>query len=238
MGGGYAPGEGAKGIRPSQSMSLVPLRHMYDCALRCGIPMVAEFPAESKADFEADPTMCAAYDSYLKVVGSFASLGDGMNKHMALYYAWRFRSINRKRKGERRKPNSSKLMTASSGNMKPRLPRSQRSEAKEMLAKLTVNALTEVQVMNASANDGGVPKKPCATNDASVERARENYDAAHEERLKAKARKDGLPNMNRFQTLLDMYDQRLLADVAAIRQPCPAPVAVRKWKTCDRITRR
>ena len=224
VGGGYAPGEGAKGIRPSQNMSLVPLRHMYDCALRCGVPMFAEFPADSKADFETDPTMCATYDCYLKVVGSFASVGEGMNKHMALYYAWRFRSINRKRNGDK---TESKLIQTHDGKFRQQEAALAKEvsglEAKEMLAKLLVNASTEVQTMNASAAEGSVAQKALATSDASVERARENHDAAHDERLRAKARKDGLPNMNKFQALLDMYDQRLLADVAAIRPALPRP---------------
>jgi len=224
VGGGYAPGEGAKGIRPSQSMSLVPLRHMYDFALRRGIPMLAELPTDIKTDFETDLTMRATYDGYLKAVGSFASVGDGMNKHMALYYAWRFRAINRKRKGDR---TETKLIQAHDGKFRQHESALTKEvsglEAKEMLAKLSVNALTEVQSMNASATEGGVAQKAVRTNDASVERARENYDVAHDERLKAKARKDGLPNMNRFQALLDMYDQRLLADVAAIRPALPRP---------------
>lgn len=224
VGGGYAPGEGAKGIRPSQNMSLVPLRHMYDYALRCGVPMFMEFPAESKADFEADPSMCATYDSYLKVVGSFASLGEGMNKHMALYYAWRFRSINRKRKGDQ---TEAKLIQTYDGKFRQHEAALAKEvtglEAKEMLAKLLVNASAEVQAMNAGATEGGNARQALATSDASLERARENYDAAHDERLKTMARKDGLPNMNRFQALLDMYDQRLLADVAAIRPALPRP---------------
>jgi hypothetical protein len=96
-------------------------------------------------------------------------------------------------------------------------------ESKETLAKLSLNALTEVQSMNASATAGGADEQALATSDAAVERARKTYDAAHEERMKAKARKDGLPNMNRTQALLDMYDQRLLEDVAAIRPALPRP---------------
>lgn len=224
VGGGYAPGEGARGLNPSESMSLVPLRHMYSCALRCGVPMSAEFPAESKADFQADPRMCATYDSYLKAVGSFTSLGEGMNKHMALYYAWRFRAIKLKLKGDKREAS---LIQAHDGKFRQHEAALTKEvstlEAKETLAKLTLNGLSEVQHMNANASDGSAAQRALAASNASVERARETYDAAHEERMKAKARKDGLPNMTRFQALLDMYDRRLLDDVAAIRPALPRP---------------
>jgi hypothetical protein len=224
VGGGYAPGEGARGVNPLESMSLVPLRHMYGCALRCGVPMLVEATSDNNADFKADPTMCAAYDSYLKAVGSFTSLGEGMNKHMALYYAWRFRSIKRKLRGDRREAN---LIQTHDGKFRQHEAALTKEvsglESKEMLAKVTLNGLTEVQHMNANASDGSVAQKALAASDASVESARETYDAAHEERMRAKARKDGLPNMNRFQKLLDMYDRRLLDDVAAIRPALPRP---------------
>jgi hypothetical protein len=224
VGGGYAPGEGARGINPSESMSLIPLRQMYGFALRAGVPMLVEATSDNNADFKADPTMCAIYDRYLKAVGSFTSLGEGMNKHMALYYAWRFRSIKLKLKGDKREAN---LIQTHDGKFRQHEAALTKEvgglESKEMLAKLTLNGLTEVQHMNANASDGSVTQKALTAGDASVERARENYDAVHEARMKAKARKDGLPNMNRFQKLLDMYDQRLLADVAAIRPALPRP---------------
>jgi hypothetical protein len=224
VGGGYAPGEGARGINPSESMSLVPLRHMYGFALRCGVPMLVEAISDNNADFKADPTMCAIYDGYLKAVGSFTSLGEGMNKHMALYYAWRFRSIKRKLRGDKREAN---LIQTHDGKFRQHEAALTKEvsglESKEMLAKVTLNGLTEVQHMNANASDGGAAHTALVAGDASVERARENYDAAHEERMKAKARKDALPNMNRLQALLDIYDQRLLADVAAIRPALPRP---------------
>ena len=224
VGGGYAPGEGARGVNPSESMSLIPLRHMYGFALRCGVPMLIEATSHTNADFKADPTMCAAYDSYLKAVGSFTSLGDGINKHMALYYAWRFRAIKHKLRGDNREANLIQTHDSKFRQHEAALTREVSGlESKEKLAKLTLNGLTEVQHMNANSSDGRVAQKALAASDARVERARETYDAAHEERMKAKARKDGLPNMNRFQQLLDMYDRRLLDDVAAIRPALPRP---------------
>jgi hypothetical protein len=41
---------------------------------------------------------------------------------------------------------------------------------------------------------------------------------ARDDSLKAKARKDALPNMESLQAMLDVYDRQLLADVQAIRE--------------------
>lgn len=222
VGGGYAPGEGARGLRPSASISLVPLRHMYQCAIRCGVPMLAEWTADNEADFKADPEMCATYDSYLKAVGSFTSLGEGMNKHMALYYAWRFRSIKRKLRGD---TTEAKLIRTQDDKFRQDEAALTKEvgglQTKEMLAKLSMNALIEVQDMKASASEESVAQKVLVASEADVDRARETHDAVRNEHLKAKARKDALPNMKNFKVLLDMYDRRLLDDVAAIRPALP-----------------
>lgn len=223
VGGGYAPGDGARGITPSESMSLIPLRHMYNYAVRCGVPMLVESTADNNADFKADPKMCATYDSYLKAVGTFASLGEGMNKHMALYYAWRFRSINRKRKGDQ---TEAKLIATHDSKFRQdaaALTSEIRGlEAKETLARSSLDTAIQLQEIKVDASKRGLAPESLVTGN-DVERVREAYDAAREERLKAKARKDGLPNMTKFLAFLDMYDQRLLADVAAIRPALPRP---------------
>jgi hypothetical protein len=183
VGGGYAPGEGARGLRPSASMSLVPLRHMYECALRCGVPMLVEWTADIEADFNAEPEMCATYDGYLKAVGSFTSLGEGLNKHMALYYAWRFRSIKRKLKGDTTE--SSLIRSQDEKFRRHELALSKEVgglQTKEMLAKMSMNALSEVQDMKASASEDSVAQKVLAASEADVEDARNTYDAARDER--------------------------------------------------------
>ncbi|WP_305823247.1 T6SS phospholipase effector Tle1-like catalytic domain-containing protein [Massilia brevitalea] len=43
VGGGYTPGEGGRALLPSQNFCLIPLNFMYKCAVRSGVPMVAEF---------------------------------------------------------------------------------------------------------------------------------------------------------------------------------------------------
>jgi hypothetical protein len=193
--------------------------------------MRGELTPDSKADFEADPIMCATYDSYLKAVGSFTSLGEGLNKHMALYYAWRFRSIKRKLKGDTTEARLIRSQDEKFRRHEAALSKEVGGlQTKEMLAKLSMNALIEVQDIKASASEGSVALKVLAASETDVEGARNTYDAARDEHLKAKARKDGLPNMKNFQALLDMYDRRLLDDVAAIRPALPSPGNRRKME--------
>ena len=224
VGGGYMPGDGARGLRPSGILSLIPLRHMYECAIRCGVPMLAEFTQDNKADFETDETMSAAYNAYLKAVGTFTSVGQGMNKHMALYYAWRFSSIKRKRRGDQ---TESELIQTHVGKFRQHdaaLTKEVASlQAKETQARLSLDAAIQLQEIRTSAAERGGDQNALAKGEADVEQARNTYDAARDARMKAKARKDGLPNMNKFQTMLDMYDQRLLADVHVIRPALPRP---------------
>lgn len=218
VGGGYAPGEGAKGIRPSEKLSLIPLRHMYDFALRQGVPMLAEWTPLNKEDFDTDPKMCETYDSYLKAIGNFSSLGEGVNRHMGLYYAWRFRAIRRKAEGDAAE---SKLIHV----QEDRFRRTGEASAKEVeslamkeaVAKVSLNALLEAQDMQAHAEADGNAPRTASIKESDIDAARQKYDNVHAERLRAKARKDSIPGMTNFQANLDLYDRQLLIDVQAVR---------------------
>jgi hypothetical protein len=218
VGGGYMPGEGGKGIRPSESLSLIPLRHMYDCAKRRGVPMLAEWKAENDTDFDIDSKLRETYDHYQKVIGSFSSLGAGINKHMELYYAWRFKMIRRKAAGDR---TEARLIQAQDSNF-----RSQEEVLKKQLdgleraersARLSLGGLMELREIKASASERGLAQSSLSVNDAGVEKARQKYENTHDERLKANAKKDSLPNMKNLQAMLNLYDRQLLVDVQAIR---------------------
>lgn len=218
VGGGYAPGEGAKGIRPSEKLSLIPLRHMYDYALRQGVPMLAEWTPLNKEDFDTDLQMCETYDRYLKAVGNFSSLGEGINRHMALYYAWRFRAIRRKAAGD---VVESKLIHV----QEDRFRRSAGVSAKEVeslamretVAKVSLNALLEAQDVQANAEVDGIAPRPEPIKGSDIDAARQKYETVHAERMRAKARKASIPDMTNFQANLDLYDRQLLVDVQAVR---------------------
>ncbi|WP_084677063.1 T6SS phospholipase effector Tle1-like catalytic domain-containing protein [Massilia niastensis] len=218
VGGGYASGEGAKSFTSVECLSLIPLLHMYNCASRCGVPMLVEWTAENKNDFNVDPKLLETYNYYMKAVGSFANLGEGISKYMALYYAWRFAMIKRKSAGDRAE---SKLIQAQDSSFRRKeviLDKEVNGLAiKEAVAQVTLNARTAVQEMQASASEGEVTRKAPSVSDADVEKARQDYKSARDAHLRAKARKDSFPNMKNLQAMLDLYDKQLLADVQAIR---------------------
>ena len=62
VGGGYAPGEGARSLVAAESLSLIPLRHMYDFALRSGIPMKVDWTSDNKEDFRTDAMLCECFN--------------------------------------------------------------------------------------------------------------------------------------------------------------------------------
>ncbi|PQO97438.1 hypothetical protein C5614_14980 [Massilia phosphatilytica] len=190
---------------------------MYQFALRQGVPMLAEWLPINQTDFDIDSRLREAYDCYLKEVGSFGGLGAGVNRHMALYYAWRFRSIKLKAKGD---VTEAKLIRDQEDKFRKQdaafTDELDRLAAKETLAKLSLDGLVHTQDMQTSSADGGVAQEEKTVSDADVETARKKYDHAHNEHLRAKARKDSLPDMKKFIENLDIYDRQLLADVQAI----------------------
>lgn len=218
VGGGYASGEGGKSLLSTESLSLVPLIHMYNCALRSGVPMSVDWTPNNKADFNIDPGLCDLYNHYAKTVGSFPLLGEGINRHMSLYYAWRFRSIKSKSAGDNA---DTKIIRSQELKFRKQEEVIAKEilglEAKEGLAKVSLNALLEVQAMNASGSEGNVAQKSFSVTNSQIEKARNDYRLAREARLQAKARKDSVPSMKEFEAKLNLYDAQLLQDVKAIR---------------------
>jgi hypothetical protein len=219
VGGGYAPGEGARGIRPSEKLALIPLRHMYDFALKCGVPMLPKWAARNEADFDTASELRDTFDCYARTVGAFSSLGQGINKHMELYYAWRFRAIKRIAAGDK---TESTLIDAQDRKFRQHDTQLAREvdnlTAKENVANVSWIGMMSVQETKADTSDSEVSTKTFSISDADVLQARKKYENAHSERLRATARKDAVPDMKNLQAMLNIYDRQLLADVKAIRK--------------------
>jgi len=103
VGGSYRPGEGGKSDQVGQNLGLIPLADMYALALAKGVPFLPRSAWETlnNDDFDIDPVFLKNYTYYVSYVTASATLGDLFNAHMAQYYAWRFRAIRRKEKGDR-----------------------------------------------------------------------------------------------------------------------------------------
>lgn len=218
VGGGYASGEGGKSLISTEILSLVPLMHMYHYALQSGVPMAVDWKQDNIADFNIDSRLCDSCNHYSKTVGSFSSLGEGISRHMALYYAWRFRCIKRKSTGSNSEANIIRSQELKFRAQEEVIAREViELEAKERLAKISLNALLEVQAMSASSSEGNVAQKSLTVSNSQIEKARKDYRFAREARLQAKARKDSIPGMKGFEAKLNFYDTQLLQDVRAIR---------------------
>ena len=221
VGGSYAPGEGARADFPSENLGLIPLVHMYNYALRQGVPLlpVSAWLNHNKADFDVDGDLLAIYNHYLKIIGESGNLGQLVNKNMSLYFAWRFRAIRVKAQGDRKESDWISLQNRKYKEKEAALEREiGLLKQKENAAAAELQLLLERRAAEA-ASISGAPnmQKRAAVGDGDIERARHKVQQAHDNFLRAKARRDALPNMEGLQEMLDLYDKQLLADVQAIR---------------------
>jgi hypothetical protein len=221
IGGSYAPGEGARASLSNENLGLVPLIHMYNYALRQGVPLrpVGAWLAANKADFDVSAQLLETYNHYLKMIGASGSLGQSINKNMGLYFGWRFRAIRIKARGDRKESD-----WISSQNRKFKEQEAAIDREIDLLKQKEKTAAAELQLLlerraAEAASISRVPttQKRTVVGDGDIEKARHKIRQAHDDFLKAKARKDALPNMEGLQEMLDLYDKQLLADVQAIR---------------------
>jgi hypothetical protein len=221
VGGSYAPGEGARGALANENLGLVPLIHMYNHALRQGVPLlpVSAWSNGNKSDFDVSAKLLEDYNYYLKKVGVCGSLGQSINRNMELYFAWRFRAIRAKARGDKTEANWISLygkkfkeqnaaMDRELGLLKQK-EKTAASELQLLIERRKDEAISGSQVSNTQKNT--------AISSVDIERARQKSRKAHDDFLELKARKDALPNMDSLQAMLDLYDSQLLADVRAIR---------------------
>jgi hypothetical protein len=218
VGGSYAPGEGGKGATESEKYGIVPLTHMYQYALRAGVPLKnpGAWDKTSKSDFLADQVMTATYDVYLKTIVS-GTLGQVMNSHMQHYYAWRFRAIRMKQGGDK---SEAKEIAAASSKFKavavPIDDSLSKLQADVRAADNHVSALQkqiEEHEAVTESDDGHASLKRLR---ADMVLAKARFEVARQAMLKEKSRKDSLPDMAKFQTLVDLYDRQLVLDARAI----------------------
>ncbi|WP_210283921.1 DUF2235 domain-containing protein [Massilia sp. Se16.2.3] len=219
VGGGYTPGEGARASRPSQNLCLIALQHMYNFALKSGVPMSLEKSERTRSDFNLDAKVGDAYNHYVKAIGSFSTLGEGINRHMAMYYAWRFYAIRKRLEGD-----VGMMSRIRSADEKFQNIKEVKSKEVNILSKKSTDAqialsnLMELREIQASISRGG-DEGDSAQNrtDLQLQNARQEYNFKRDQYLRSKARLDALPNMERSNELMAFYDQQLLIDVRRIR---------------------
>lgn len=221
VGGSYAPGEGARSDLRAEGLGLVPLIHMYKYAMAKGVPFLPAtvWPKGNKADFEISKVLVETYNDYLKKVGNFPTLGQLINKHMELYFSWRFRAIKIKAAGNHDEASRISARRTEFAKEANRIDEEiAELEKKESSATAELNAVIARRAAHTGYAYGVSATKPTSsTVDSSIQDAQDKKKKAHDEVLKAKARKLANPNMDDLSKMLDMYDAQLLSDVKAIR---------------------
>lgn len=204
VGGGYAMGEGGKSPLLEDSLSLIPLRHMYEFAVKGGVPMYPESRLLN-SDFCASPSLVETYNCYLRAVGVVTSIGDGFNRHMKLYLAYKFREMKNRVRNIGQVHESIKKHDERYRSTKASYElQLAELERKLILAQVSLAATDELyQQSNSSAQ--------------AVKEAREVVARRKHEYLRLKAEHDAVPDMTRIHSLSDLYSQQLLADVQSVR---------------------
>lgn len=107
VGGGYRPGEGGRNVNRYAMLSLVPLKAMYDEAVRAGVPLRAieglsdaikdDFVPPTDSDKNARLQLGQRFNHYMSTVGwGGRSVGDTVLAHMRMYFRWRIIHVGRK----------------------------------------------------------------------------------------------------------------------------------------------
>lgn len=213
VGGGYAPSEGGRAALPTENFCLIPLRHMYEYALRQKVPFLPIIARINIDDFKMDDRLRDRYNHYLAAVGSSGSIGRDIRSHMRLYYAWRFHVIRRKQQGDR---GDGTLIESASQDFREQRTRANleldRLSKQEAAAESTVNVLSGT---NRWQKDYGV--RPIKDSN-ELHAARSRHEALRGEKYRMKARRDAIPNMDNFAVNLEMYEKQLMIDVDSIRR--------------------
>lgn len=222
VGGSYRPGEGGRGFNASEKMGVIPLTHMFEYAISSGVPLLPRTAWETlqHRDFAIQPAVQDSYNHYIKMLGPTSSLGALFNAHMAQYFAWRFRAIRCKAKGDVSESNriaqsraafqtDISLQDAEVGKLQKENETASRrcDELRAKRSKLVSGGYVE------PTNSDTFKTLNNALQDAETTQAK-----AQDRLLQAKAKRDAIPDMNGFGAMLAMYDQQLLADVGAIRK--------------------
>jgi hypothetical protein len=221
VGGSYRPGEGGRSDLSEEKLGLIPLADMYMLAIAKGVPLLPKdaWKELNFKDFKVDKPVVDAYRYYLSKVPAASALGDLFNAHLALYYAWRFRAIRRKEKGDHTDADHVNKNAAIFKKEEPALKEeihvlqaANDAAVKNLdLANLQRQSFKESVLSGSPKSNGGI-----APYDQKVAAAQREHDFAKDKFLRAKAKLDALPNDTGLQSALEMYDKQLLEDARAI----------------------
>jgi hypothetical protein len=222
VGGSYRPGEGGKSFYRAQKLGIIPLMHMYEHAIRKGVPLLPRTAWDrlQKTDFAIEQEVLSSYNHYMARSGGGSSLGALFNAHMALCFAWRFRSIRLKLQGdltESKNIGQSRTVFAADN-----LSQKANVASLELENNDALKECSNIRIKRDSYKRRGRTDPKFAETlkefDNEVHVAEERRARIADKFLKAKAQLDAIPNMNSFAAMVSIYDQQLLSDAREIIQ--------------------
>jgi hypothetical protein len=242
VGGGYRPGEEGKSGIPqsrregpgssSRMISQFPLRGMYDQALEAGVPLRPQsaWKPETQDDFAMNPQVLQLIRHYLDTAGwGGIPTGPLVNRHMSLYFAWRFAKIRRQRGGDKSETQrisgnesvfqqESQSLAAEVGSLRDRY-----YEANGNVARAQQNYHNSLMSGYGSRTPSPQSKQYLDQLD-SAEKVR---DAAKDAYLSKKAQLDTMPSVGKLSKNMAELDAQLISDAEDIRKVCMADPAKR-----------
>jgi hypothetical protein len=219
VGGSYRPGEGGRSDDPSDKLGLITLHQMYQYSMSQQVPLlpVTAWSQLQKIDFKISPDILRIYNHYQKKVAAASNVGALLNSHMALYFAWRFQNIQKKMRGDRAEADrilkTSRSFEAERAALDQEIKTLAEKDQAAYLALENAKAWRdEYQQSHYADADKELKRLNSAVEDATTDKA-----LSKDKLLVAKSKRDALPNMVKFNTFNNMYDKRLMEDVAMIR---------------------
>lgn len=229
VGGSYRPGEGGKSEISELKLGLIPLIDMYSFAIKKGVPLSPEntWTVEVKKDFKVGDDLFKIYSYYISKISKSSILGEVVNSHMGLYYAWRFYCIRRRQRGDEseaeRIERNEKIFKSEKGKIEQEIKR---------LRLLDNEAREEIRIglQNRYTNRGMFSEKSIEAekirlekNEEKLKQAKNRQRVTQDNLLRAEAKLYALPKTAALNTMINLYDQQLLLDAKAIFQLCAHP---------------
>jgi hypothetical protein len=221
VGGSYRPGEGARSPDPEEKLGLIPLHSMYYFAIDREVPLLPQTAWQefTKSDFAIGKLVLERYNYYKAKIGAGNNLGPIVNAHMALYYAWRFRYIHRKQQGNRDEATQIARTNQEYQGEAAKLDREIKPLEESNEAATRKFELAQQRQLNYLQYAYHDPeRKEAPKYREEVKTAQINQRKAQDALLRAKAKRDALPDMSQLQSMLDLYDAQLIADAKIIRK--------------------
>lgn len=240
VGGGYRPGEGGRNLNRFAMLSLIPLKAMYDEAVKAGVPLrrIEGLPRDLREDFiptdqadrEARQLLSRRFNRYLQVVGAQGRpIGETILAHMKLYFRWRIVHIERKLRARRQ--GETDIDTRRLNEYDAALARERQSKQAQVdRLRQEYEAAEDAQ---AAARSMYNRRRASATHRAAFEQATERVDQALWALLEQQAVLETMPSRaQQWIAALDRYDQQFLEDSERVRTKDPKTL-----RPFDRILR-